>query len=119
MTGFQALKLCIHPGISSVGTKAVEMKTTGNISSESALTACSLLVSRAAMKFSPAKATPNTPERKRISSSPPTPVTSVAPSSTLTPRITPAMNAASKNSGTISPARIAVRAIGVARSLSR
>ena len=29
------------------------------------------------------------------------------------------MNAASKNSGTISPARMAVRAMGVARSLSR
>ena len=46
------------------------MKTTGNISSESALAACSLLVSSAAMKLMPAKAMPNTPESKRMSSKP-------------------------------------------------
>ena len=104
VTGFQSLTLCIHPGISSAGTKAVEMNTTGNISSESALAACSLLVSNAAMKLTPAKAMPNTPERPRMISNPPNPVARVAPSSTLTPRSTPAMMAASKNSGTISPA---------------
>ena len=56
--GFHSLTVRIQSGISSAGTKAVEMKTTGNRSSENVLVACSLFVSRAGMKLMPAIISP-------------------------------------------------------------
>jgi hypothetical protein len=40
------------------------MKTTGNMSSESALADCSFRVSSAAMKLTPTKAMPKSPDRR-------------------------------------------------------
>ena len=99
--------------LSASGTNAVDMKTIGKKRSVIVLVACSLLVSNAGMKPAPTNAIPNAPDSRRIKRNPPIPVSILVRNTSPTMSTMPDRMAAWKNVGTISPARIDQRLMGL------